>query len=109
MATEIVASTDGAGLGVGIVVARFNCYVTHRMLDLCVARFDELGVESDAIVVVHVPGSVELPLAAKKLAERDAIHAVVAIGAVIRGETAHFEHVATIASPLVPNTPEICW
>ncbi len=106
MAREIVASLNGTGVRVGIVVARFNSYVTLRMLDLCVARFEELGVESDAIVVVHAPGSVELPLAAKKLAERDDIDAVVAIGAVIKGETAHFEHVATIASDGIARVAE---
>lgn len=98
MAREIVPSTEGSGVSVGIAVARFNSYVTHRMLELCVARLEAIGVKSDAITIVHAPGSVELPLAAKKLAERDDIDAVIVIGAVINGETAHFEHVASIAA-----------
>ncbi len=91
-------ASDGAGVTVGIAVARFNSYVTHQMLDLCVARLKSIGVSSDAITIVHAPGSVELPLAAKKLAERSDIDAVIVIGAVINGETAHFEHVASIAA-----------
>ena len=106
MAREIVPSLEGAGVRVGVAVARFNSYVTHRMLELCVARLEELGVAAAAITVVHVPGSVELPLAAKKLAERDDIDAVIAIGTVINGETAHFEHVATIASGGVARVAE---
>lgn len=98
MVREIVPSTDGSGVSVGIAVARFNSYITHRMLDLCVERLKSIGVDPDAITVVHAPGSVELPLAAKKLAERDDIDAVIVIGAVINGETAHFEHVASIAA-----------
>ena len=84
MVREIVPSADGANVSVGIAVARFNSYVTHQMLQLCVARLEELGVESGRITVVHAPGSVELPLAAKKLAQRDDIDAVITIGAVIR-------------------------
>lgn len=98
MVREIVPSTDSAGVRVGIAVARFNSYVTHQMLDLCAARLEAIGVSSDAITIVHAPGSVELPLAAQKLAQRDDIDAVIVIGAVINGETAHFEHVASIAA-----------
>ncbi len=98
MAREIVPSLDGAAVKVGIAVARFNSYVTHQMLELCAAQLAELGVAEDAITIVHTPGSVELPLAAKKLAEREDIDSVITIGAVIEGETAHFEHVASIAA-----------
>jgi 6,7-dimethyl-8-ribityllumazine synthase len=91
-------SLDGKGVRVGLAVARFNSYVTAGMLKLCLKRLSELGVAPDNITVLHVPGSFELPLAAKKLAERDDIDAVVVLGAVIRGETAHFDHVAYAAS-----------
>ena len=106
MTREIVPSTVGAGVRVGIAVARFNSYVTHRMLAICVSRLEELGVEPNSITVVHAPGSVELPLAAKKLAERDDIDAVIAIGAVINGQTAHFEHVANIAAGGIARVAE---
>ena len=103
---EIVPSTDGRGVRIGIAVARFNGYVTHRMLALCTARLDALGVESDSVTVVHTPGSVELPLAAKKLADREDIDSVIAIGAVINGQTAHFEYVSSIAAEGIARVAE---
>jgi 6,7-dimethyl-8-ribityllumazine synthase len=103
---EIVPSVAGDSVRVGVAVARFNSYITGRMLDVCVARLGELGVASNSITVVHVPGSVELPLAAKKLAQRDDIDAVVTLGVVIRGETAHFEHVANIAASGISRVAE---
>ena len=106
MVREITPSVEGAGVRVGIVVARFNSYVTHQMLEICITRLDGLGVSGDNVTVVHAPGSVELPLAAKKLAERDDIDAVITIGAVINGETAHFEHVASIAADGIARVAE---
>lgn len=106
MAREIVPSLDGSSVRVGIAVARFNSYVTHRMLALCVERLRDLGVADDAVTIIHAPGSVELPLAAQRLAERDDIDAVICIGAVINGETAHFEHVASIAADGIARVAE---
>ena len=83
---------------VGIAVGKFNEYVTVQMLERCVARLAERGVGPDDTLVVWVPGSYDLPLAAKQLADRDDIKAVICLGAVIRGETAHFDHVAYGAS-----------
>ena len=103
---EIIPSVAGGGVRVGVAVARFNSYITRQMLDICVTRLGELGVASNSITVVHVPGSVELPLAAKKLAQRDDIDAVVTLGVVIRGETAHFEHVANIAAAGISRVAE---
>ena len=87
---------DGGGLRVGVVVARFNQYITRQMLELVLDRLTELGVLTENITVVWVPGSVELPVVCKALAANN--DAVVALGAVIQGETAHFEHVAAIAA-----------
>jgi 6,7-dimethyl-8-ribityllumazine synthase len=98
MAREIGQNLNGSSVRVGVAVARFNQYVTSRMLELCLGRLREIGVRDNAVTVVHVPGSFELPLAAKKLAQRDDIDAVIVLGAVIRGETAHFDHVAYAAS-----------
>ena len=103
---EIVPSFTGNDVRVGVAVARFNSYITGQMLDICVARLEELGVSRGAVTVLHVPGSVELPLAAKKLAQRDDIDAVVTLGVVIRGETAHFEHVANIAASGISRVAE---
>ena len=95
---RIEPSLDGASIRVGIVVARFNSYVTDRLLQSALARLSELGVADDNITVLEMPGAFELPLAARKLAERDDVDAVIVLGAVIRGETAHFDHVAYAAS-----------
>ena len=90
---------DGSGLKIGIAVARFNSDITFKMRDFCLARLVELGVTVEESHVFEVPGSYELPLAARALLDPPIqSDAVVAIGAVIRGETAHFDHVANAAS-----------
>ena len=90
---------DGSGLKIGIAVARFNSDITFKMRDLCLARLGELGVTVEESQVFEVPGSFELPLAARVLLDPPVeSDAVIAIGAVIRGETGHYEHVANAAS-----------
>lgn len=83
---------------VGIAVGKFNEYVTSQMLERCVARLAERGIGPDDTLIVLVPGSYDLPLAAKRLADQTEIEVVICLGAVIRGETAHFDHVAYGAS-----------
>jgi len=78
----------------GIVVARFNELVTDRLLAGCVEGFVRHGVADADIHVVKVPGSYEIPLAAKAMAETGRYDAIVCLGAVIRGSTAHFDYVA---------------
>lgn len=102
----ITGKLDGRGLRVGVAVARFNEYVTRRMLEGALTRLGELGVTPDDVTVVWVPGSFELPLASKKLAEMPGTDAVIALGAVIRGDTAHFEHVAYGASQGIARVAE---
>ena len=77
-----------------IVVARFNELITERLLAGAARAFRDHGVPDDAVDVAHVPGSFEIPLVALKLAASRDYAAVVCLGAVIRGETAHFDHVA---------------
>ena len=89
---EIKPDLSGAGLRVGIVRSRFNEGIGVAALDACCKRLVELGVE--AITVVSVPGSLEAPLALQKLANTEKYDALIALGAVIRGETYHFEIVA---------------
>ena len=91
---EIAANLDGTGLCVGIVRSRFNERVGLAMLDSCRGRLVELGVAGEAITVLAVPGALEVPLALQKLAATGRFHALVALGAVIRGETYHFEIVS---------------
>ncbi len=91
---EIAPNLDGRGLSVGIVRSRFNEEVGAALLDACLSRLADLGVTSDRITVVSVPGALEAPLALQKLAATRAYDALIALGAVIRGETYHFELVS---------------
>lgn len=81
----------GKGRKIGIAVSKFNDFITRRLLDACLNELSRCGVASDDILVVWVPGSFEIPLTAVKLARKKNIHAVICLGAVIRGETFHFD------------------
>jgi 6,7-dimethyl-8-ribityllumazine synthase len=85
---------DGEGLRIGIVQARFNADVGHGLLSSCLAELKRLGVADEDILHITVPGALEVPLALQKLAESQQFDALVALGAVIRGETYHFELVS---------------
>jgi 6,7-dimethyl-8-ribityllumazine synthase len=85
---------NGAGLRIGIVVSRFNEEVGRGLLASCTAALVEHGVRDADIAVVTVPGALEAPLALQKLARSGRHDALIALGAVIRGETYHFEIVA---------------
>ena len=80
--------------GVGIVAARFNGDVTNRLLESALAELDRVGVGRETITVMAVPGAFELPLGAMALAKTRRYSCIVALGCVIRGETAHFDYVA---------------
>ena len=95
---NIEQDLDGKGLGIGVVAARFNGYITDQMTEITVSRLQELGVAGDDIVLIRTPGAFELPLGARRLAERGDIDAVICIGTVIRGDTDHYDHVAYAAS-----------
>ena len=85
---------NGEGLRIGIVQARFNTPVCEGLRDACVAELLSLGVARDDILLTTVPGALEIPLILQKLAETGQFDALVALGAVIRGETYHFELVS---------------
>lgn len=89
---------NGAGLRIGIVVSRWNEFITKQLLLGALDGLLRHGVRRDDITVVYVPGSFEVPIACKKLAERGAVDAVIALGAVIRGATTHYDHVAGAAT-----------
>jgi 6,7-dimethyl-8-ribityllumazine synthase len=86
---------SAAGLRFGIVVSRFNSFITERLSTAAMDALERAGATSDEVDVVHVPGSFELPLAAKKLAATGRYDALVAIGCVLRGETAHYDYVCS--------------
>jgi 6,7-dimethyl-8-ribityllumazine synthase len=91
---EYQPDLEGAGLRIGIVVGRFNQDIGDGLLSACTAELLKLGVGSRDIQVVTVPGALEIPLALQKLASTGRFDALVALGAVIRGETYHFEVVS---------------
>ena len=87
-------SLEGGGLRIAIAVARFNETVTSRLLAGARTALDRHGVKEDNVVVAWVPGAFELPLVARAFAEAGSYDAVICLGAVIRGETPHFDFVA---------------
>ena len=98
MPRQLQAKPDGEGLRIGIALARFNQSVTDRLLAGALEALAQHGVADDAIDVVMVPGAFELPLCAQRLALAGRYDAVLCLGAVVRGETPHFEYVAAEAA-----------
>ncbi len=94
MAQLIEGRLDAAGLRFGIVVSRFNTFITERLLEGALDTLRRHGADDEAITVVRVPGAFEIPLAARRLAATGDHDAVICLGAVIRGATPHFDHVA---------------
>jgi 6,7-dimethyl-8-ribityllumazine synthase len=85
---------DAGGLRIAVVVSRFNEMITKALLDGALSGLRRHGLDQEDVTVAWVPGAFELPLAAKRLAASGEFDAVICVGAVIRGSTAHFEHVA---------------
>jgi 6,7-dimethyl-8-ribityllumazine synthase len=98
MTTTYEGSYDARDLRVAIVASRFNDTIGRRLVEGALDCLRRHGVTDTNITVVWVPGAFELPAAARRLATSGEFHAIVACGAVIRGETAHFDHVAGHAS-----------
>lgn len=95
MAVEVFRiQPDGSGLRIGIVQARFNESVCDTLREACLSELDRLGVDEDDILVCSVPGALEVPVALQGMARSGQFDALIALGAVIRGETYHFEVVS---------------
>lgn len=92
--SEVRGSFDARGRRFAVVASNFNEVVVGKLVDGALACFRAHGIAEDDLLVAWVPGAFELPLAAKKVAESGQYDAVVCLGAVVRGETAHFDHVA---------------
>ncbi|MBK6355468.1 MAG: 6,7-dimethyl-8-ribityllumazine synthase [Betaproteobacteria bacterium] len=88
---------DGAGLRVGIVMARFNLPICEALLSSCVNELKRLGVADADMTIANVPGALEIPLVLQTMAQSGSFDALVALGAVIRGDTYHFEVVSNDA------------
>jgi 6,7-dimethyl-8-ribityllumazine synthase len=95
---EIQGSGDGGSLHVLLVVARYNDFVTERLLAGALEALDVAGVARDNVTVMKVPGAFEVPLAARRAAETAHYDAIVCLGCLIRGETPHFDYIASTAS-----------
>lgn len=91
---EIKQNLDGTGLQIGIVLSRFNPEIGDGLLSACKAELLKLGVASDAITIATVPGALETPLLLQHMALSEKFDALIALGAIIRGETYHFEVVS---------------
>jgi 6,7-dimethyl-8-ribityllumazine synthase len=91
---EIGRNLDGHNLSIGIVRSLFNADIGAALLESCTRRLAELGVDAEHMTIVTVPGALEAPLATQKLAATGQYHALIALGAVIRGDTYHFEIVS---------------
>ncbi len=90
---ELVGEATAAGRRFAVVVSRFNSLVTERLLSGALDAFARHGAPRDAVDVAWVPGAFEIPVVAQRLASSGAYGAVVALGAVVRGETSHYDHV----------------
>ncbi len=92
--TEIEKDLNGDGLRIGIVMSRFNIDIGEGLLGSCVAELKKLGVQQSDVTLVTVPGALEVALVLEKMALSDRYDALIALGAVVRGDTYHFEIVA---------------
>ena len=105
MPTAVEGSLDAKGLKFAIVVARFNSFITDRLLAGALDALTRSGAGPSDVEVVRVPGSWELPLTVQTLAKQRRHDAIIALGAVIRGDTAHFDYVAGQAAIGLARVP----
>ena len=98
MTKTVEGKLDAKGLSFGIVLSRFNSFIGEKLLDGALDAIKRHGGDEKSITVVRVPGAFEIPLAAKRLAGKKGMDAVICLGAVIRGDTPHFDYVAAEVS-----------
>lgn len=92
---EYTGKLDASGLKIALVVSRFNDLITERLLQGALDTLRRSGAREDDLTVVRVPGSFEIPVAAQRLAETGKFDAIVCLGTLIRGQTPHFDYLAT--------------
>jgi 6,7-dimethyl-8-ribityllumazine synthase len=98
MVTEIHGDLNASGKKFALIVSRFNQFITGKLLEGAVDTLVRHGCNDTDITAIHVPGAFELPLAAKRAASAGSFDAVICLGCVIRGQTPHFDYVASQAS-----------
>ena len=91
---RIDGNYSGKGRSIGILLSKFNSFVTDKLLDGALDALARHGVNDDNITIIRVPGAFEIPLALNRAIESDSFDGIITLGAVIRGETPHFEYVA---------------
>jgi 6,7-dimethyl-8-ribityllumazine synthase len=106
MAKIIQGDLSGKGLKIGIVAARFNDFITSRLVDGALDGLQRHGVAEGDIEIVKVPGAYEIPLIARKFAQTKKYNAIICLGAVIRGATPHFEYVSAEVSKGVASVSQ---
>ncbi|MFH1626385.1 MAG: 6,7-dimethyl-8-ribityllumazine synthase [Pseudomonadota bacterium] len=94
MSKIVEGKLDARGLKFGIIVSRFNDFIGERLLNGALDALRRAGADESDIDVVKVPGSFEIPLAAKKLANSQKYNSIICLGAIIRGATPHFEYIS---------------
>ncbi|HNW76105.1 MAG TPA: 6,7-dimethyl-8-ribityllumazine synthase [Bacteroidales bacterium] len=94
----IEGKLDAKGLKFGIVISRFNEFISSKLLSGCLDGLNRHGAEEDNIEIIWAPGAFEIPVVASRLAQSNKYHAVICLGAVIRGGTPHFDYVAAEVS-----------
>jgi 6,7-dimethyl-8-ribityllumazine synthase len=94
MGQMIEGNLDARGLKLAVIVSRFNSFVTDRLLEGALDAIRRTGGDPEAVQLIRVPGSWEMPLVAAELARQKHVDAIICLGAVIRGDTPHFDYVA---------------
>ena len=95
--TDVIQLEGNGSVGdsrITLVVSRFNSFIVDRLLKACITALTEAGVKRANVRLIKVPGAVELPVAVKRVADVGEVDAIIALGAIIRGETPHFEIIA---------------
>lgn len=87
------SNVDLSKKNIGIVVSRFNDLITEKLLSSCIKELNSAGIQTENITIIKVPGACEIPFAAKQILKTEKYDGIIAIGAVIRGDTPHFDYV----------------
>lgn len=98
MVNTFQGELSGKNFRFGIIISRFNSFITERLLEGAIDGLTRHGVKENDVDIAKVPGAFEIPFAAKRMAQSDKVNAVICLGAIIRGDTPHFDFIAAEAS-----------